>query len=85
MFVTDKQPTLRELFIRNYIPQKLVPRYFSNSIIQVMDEIQRAQLNTLNQKVVDGVELTVNQEQLRSELTAIQQGQQLQLQLQVQG
>ena len=49
-----------------------------------MDEIQRAQLNTLNQKVVDGVELTVNQEQLRSELTAIQQGQQLQLQLQLQ-
>ena len=38
-----------------------------------MDEIQKAQLNTLNQKVVDGEELTVDQKQLRNELSAIQQ------------
>jgi len=38
-----------------------------------MDETQRTQLNTLNQKVVDGIELNEAQKQLRTELTALQQ------------
>ena len=35
-----------------------------------MDEIQLRQLNTLNQKVVDGETLTNLQEKLREELTS---------------
>ena len=46
-----------------YIPLALCVSFLE------MDEIQRAQLKTLNQKVVDGEELTMEQKQLRSELS----------------
>ena len=37
-----------------------------------MDEIQRAQLNKLNQRVVDGESLNEEQKELRRELSALQ-------------
>lgn len=37
-----------------------------------MDDIQRVQLNKLNQKLVNGGELTEVQKQLRNELSALQ-------------
>ena len=37
-----------------------------------MDEIQRAQLNKLNQMVVDGENLNEEQKELRRELSALQ-------------
>ena len=37
-----------------------------------MNDFQRAQLNALNQKVIDGSELNEAERQLRSELTALQ-------------
>ena len=39
-----------------------------------MNETQRNQLDALNQKVVNGEELNELQRQLRSELSALQQG-----------
>lgn len=39
-----------------------------------MNETQRNQLDALNQKVVNGEELNELQKQLRSELSALQQG-----------
>ena len=59
MHFTDSQKT----------PANLAERHDD----EMDDIIQKAQLNTLNQKVVDGEELTVDQKQLRSELSAIQQ------------
>ena len=37
-----------------------------------MNDFQRSQLNALNQKVIDGIELNEAERQLRSELTALQ-------------
>ena len=44
----------------------------SNVIYNTMDEIQRAQLNKLNQMVVDGENLNEEQKELRRELYALQ-------------
>ena len=44
----------------------------TNYIYNTMDEIQRAQLNKLNQMVVDGENLNEEQKELRRELYALQ-------------